>query len=249
MTDFSKVVGDHWNAFSAQRGDTFMFVSFDEDVASVEMIEELSLCARVWWRIQEPNPAGGPESPETEKLWEMEDELLEMLDEHKVACRFVARLTYGGIRELVFQLADWDSFRPPVGRWLINQADYEIDVSEHEGWGFYDDVVRPSREDRFFMLDNSVIMNLIESGSDPEKEHSLEYAFTGNEQGLRRVAISLQKRGYSNIGELDFTSGQIVMAKLLKLDVTLIVNESLTNADLAEDAGVEFDGWGAAVVS
>ncbi|MBN8603335.1 MAG: hypothetical protein J0M26_20030, partial [Planctomycetes bacterium] len=63
------------------------------------------------------------------------------------------------------------------------------------------------------------------------------------------VAISLQKRGYSNIGELDFTSGQIVMAKLLKLDVTLIVNESLTNADLAEDAGVEFDGWGAAVVS
>jgi hypothetical protein len=32
------------------------------------------------------------------------------------------------------------------------------------------------------------------------------------------------------------------------LDPSLIVFESLANSELAEDAGVEFSGWGASVV-
>lgn len=249
MSDFSQIVGDRWNAYSAERDGALMFVSFDEDVAEVEAIDHLSSCARILITIHQPNGAGGPESPEAEKLWEMEDELFELLQEHQVDCRYVARLTYGGLRELVFQLQDWESFRPPVGMWIMRHEEYEMDVSEHEGWDFYNDYIRPRHEDRIFMLDNSVVMNLIEAGSDPEKEHSLEYVFVGEKSGLERVAISLRKRGYVDIGETDFASGQIVLAKKMVLDTSLIVFESLANSELAEDAGVEFNGWGASVVN
>jgi regulator of RNase E activity RraB len=248
VADFSQVIGDHWNAYSAERDGALMFVSFDEDVASVDSIANLSLCARIMLPIHQPNGAGGPDSPEAETLWNMEDELFELLQEHQVACRYVARLTYGGLRELVFQVQDWESFRPHVGMWMMQHQEYEMDVSEHEGWEFYNDYIRPRHEDRIFMMDNSVVMNLIEAGSDPEKEHSLEYVFEGDESGLERIAISLRKRGYVDVGETDFSSGRIVLAKLMVLDPSLIVFESLANSELAEDAGVEFNGWGASVV-
>jgi regulator of RNase E activity RraB len=248
MSEEIKIVLDEWNAYTADRDGVLMFISFDENAASQDEIEGLGLCARVLVPIKDPNSAGGPESPETEVLWEMEDELIELLDEHQVKCRLVGRLTYDGMREIVFQLHDWETFRPPVGLWMMQHGDYKIDVSEHEGWGFFDDYIRPRLEDQLFMADYSVIESLIESGSDPEKEHLLEYVFMGEASGLKRVAQSLRQRGYSDVGELDFGSGQIVLAKSIVLDPMLIVQESLTNYELAEDAGVEFDGWGAEVV-
>jgi hypothetical protein len=44
--------------------------------------------------------------------------------------------------------------------------------------------------------------SLVETGSDPQKEHSLEYVFMGEADGLKRVAQKLQKRGYEPVGEL-----------------------------------------------
>ena len=99
-----------------------------------------------------------------------------------------------------------------------------------------------------FMADRTVVDALIEGGSDPEKEHFLEYAFDGNSDGLTVIAQALQARGYQPVGDLDVESGLIVLAKRLPLDLSLIVNESLANLELAEQSGAEFNGWGAAIV-
>jgi hypothetical protein len=243
-----KIVFDEWNTYVADRDGVRMFISFDEGIARNDRPDDLPYCARVILSIKAPNDAGGPVSPEAEHLWDLEDELTATLEKHRVRCRLIGRLTYQGIREIVLQLHDWDSFRPPVGLWMMQHEDYETDVSEHEGWDFFDDVIQPQVEDRLFMADRDVVHALIESGSDPEKEHSLEYVFVGGTVGLKRVASVLQSRGYSPLGKLDYASGEIVMAKPLLLDLPVVAAESLANHQLAEENGVECNGWGAMIV-
>lgn len=131
----------------------------------------------------------------------------------------------------------------------MKHEDYKIDVSEHKGWQFFDDYIQPRTEDRLFMADRSVIDALIENGSNPRKKHSLEYHFRGKPEGLTRVARKLLKRGYQPLGSLDYQSGTIDLVKRRVLNLSLIVQESIANHNLAEEAGVEFDGWGAAVVT
>jgi len=248
MTSETRIVHDEWNSYPTSWDGVMMFVSFDAALAREEPPEELQFCARVMIPIRTPNDAGGPVSPESELLWEMEDALVAQLQKDSVRCRLVARLTYNGVREVVFQLHDWDSFRPPVGLWIMQHQDYEIDVSEHDVWGFYEDCIRPRVEDQILMADRSVVDSLIENGSDPEKEHSLEFVFVGSPDGLSRVATALQDRGYDPVGKIDISSGQIVLARKLVLDLSLIVDESLSHHALAEEAEIEFDGWGAAIV-
>jgi len=248
MTAPEPIVFEPWDSYVAQRDDLLLFISFDDGLTEGELPGDLPWCARIIICVREPNENGGPVSPESERLWDMEDELCSLLRDHRVACRLIGRLTYDGYREIVFQLRDWESFRPPVGSWMSRHGDYEMEVSEHEGWDFFDTCLRPTVEDRLFIADRSVVDALVESGSDPAKEHGLEYAFRGNEAGLRQLAKALGERGYKPTNGLDFSAGQIVMIKHLPLELFRIVDESLANHRAAEETGVELDGWGAAVV-
>ena len=249
MAKAIKIVFDEWDSYVAERDGATMFISFDDAVTRGKPPADLKHCARILVPIHKPNAAGGPVEPENEKLWAMEDKLCAKLKKHRVPCRLVGRLTYGGLREIVFQLHGWRSFRTPVGLWMGEHEDYEIDVFEHDGWDFFDEYIRPRLEDRLFMADRDVVDSLIESGSNPRKLHTLDYAFQGEAKGLKRLAKKLMKRGYKAAGDLDYDSGTIELSKRLKLDLELIVQESLENFQTAEKEGVEFVGWGAAVVS
>lgn len=244
----SPVVFDSWDTYVSSADDKPLFISFDVDAAREDMTGTLTHCARVLIPIKQPNQNGGPTSPESERLYELEDALCKTLATSGVACRLVGRLTCDGLRELVFQLDDWDEFRPPVGAWMAEHEDYEIDVSEHEGWQFFDDCIRPTPEVWIYLADQSVVQNLINAGSDPEKEHALEFVFTGPAPGLRAAAEALKERGFVAEEPLDFENGTIVMVANMPLDLDAIVAESQAHTELAAEHGLEYDGWGAAVV-
>jgi regulator of RNase E activity RraB len=244
----TQVVFDQWDTYLSQADDKTLFISFDVEAAQQDLTDTLTHCARVLIPIHHPNENGGPVEPESERLYELEDALCAKLVEHGVACRLVGRLTCDGTRELVFQLDDWESFRPPVGLWMSEQEDYEIDVSEHEGWSFFDDCIRPSAEVWLYLADQSVVRTLLEAGSDPAKEHALEFVFNGKERGLRQAAQALQARGYVPLSSADFTSGQMVMVKKMLLDGEAIFAESQAHQALAQKHGIEYDGWGAEVI-
>jgi len=244
-----QIVFPAWNTYVSETDDGPLFVSFDEEAALKDLTDTLEHCARVIIPIRQPNRNGGPVKPESELLWNMEDELCSALAQHGVLCRLVGRLTHQGIRELVFQLDDWQSFRAPVGLWMQAHADYAIDVSEHEGWDFFNDCIRPTPERWLHLADESVVDNLIKNGSDPQKEHALEFVFVGERPGLEATAKALRGRGYRPLRELDFDQGEMVMVKAMKLDVDKIFEESLAHAQTAEEHGVKYDGWGALVVT
>lgn len=244
----TQVVFDNWDSYVSQSDDKPLFISFDVEAAEKDLTATLGQCARVILPIKRPNQNGGPVPPESEHLYAMEDELCAKLVQHRAACRLVGRLTCDGIRELVFQLDDWETFRPPVGLWMMDHEDYDIDVSEHEGWSFFDDCIRPTPEVWLYLADRRVVEQLLKAGSDPAKMHALEFVFKGAESGLRQAAQALKARGYVPMAQSDFTSGEIVMVKKMLLDEDAVAAESGDNLALANEHGLTYGGWGAEVV-
>ena len=110
----------------------------------------------------------------------MEDQLNEALARAKVVCRFVARLTHGGVRELVFQLEDLKSFGSVLSQWQESIKDYKIEYERHDGWEFFNDVVRPGRDDVDGPCDG-VVDSLAESARRPGE--------------AARAALSVRGRG------------------------------------------------------
>lgn len=240
------LIEENWETYVYHSDESPVFVSFYAGAEELPR-EMYPYCARVILPIAEPNEHGGPGNEEAEILWGLEDQLIETLTQEDVKCLFVARLTHGGSRELVFQLADWETFRPPVGAWIEETSNYDIDVSEHEGWEFFDEIVWPTDDHWMLIHNRQVVDNLIEAGSNPEKEHALEFVFYGSEETLAQVKQKLAERGYRDSDES--TTEQLVMIKMLPLDLDLIDDESIENNRLSEELDVEFDGWGAAIVS
>ncbi len=240
------VPNENWDGYSYRSNGGRVVVSFHTDADKIPK-ESLPLCARVIIPINEPNENGGPQQPEAETLWAMEDELVADLEKEGVSCLLLGRLTHAGDRELVFQVQDWKSFRPPVGRWMERHRDRAIDVSEHDGWDFFFSSVWPSEEDWMFIHDRRVVDNLRKSGSDPSKDHTLEFVFYGEEQALRSMKDELCARGYT-VCDLNPQERRLVISQPMSLDVNAIFQESLSHTERAKDLGLEYDGWGCTVV-
>jgi regulator of RNase E activity RraB len=244
----TQIVHDRWDQYLTFASDKPLFVSFDVDATEQDLSFQFPYCARVIVPVKQPNPNGGPTNPESERLYGMEDQLCEVLGQANVVCRLVGRLTHGGKREIVFQLANFDSFRPPVGWWMQQNRDYQIDVSEHDGWEFFNETIRPTAADWLWMRDRDVVNHLLKAGSNPDKPHDIDFTFCGPADGLKRAAVQLAKRGYTAGGKIDFASGSFTAVKRLPLDLEAIHEETLANHELAGTFGITFDGWGAMVV-
>ena len=244
------VVSDNWDLYFTDRHGVPMTISFDEYVSANHPPTNLDLCARIIIPIKQCKPnSSWPLDAESELLYSMEDEIVEQLQNYKVSCLLVARMTYDGLRELVFQVSEHDKFRQIVGPWIHNHSEYEIDVSEHDGWSFFNEFVKPTDRDKRNMAEQRVIDNLIDSGSNPELPHTLEYCFQGNPQSLKTLIEALTKKGYRLLENQSTEQGQVVLSISMPLNPYEIREESNANEDLAQQLGVILDGWGASVVT
>ena len=94
--------------------------------------------------------------------------------------------------------------------------------------------------------DQDVINNLIKYGSNPEKEHSIEFAFFGDWSNMNKVKDILLTQGYTQ--DASQTDKMLVITKFHKLHLDEIKAETKKMEDLAKQYNVEFDGWSAAIV-
>jgi hypothetical protein len=238
---------NNWESYSYSTDSGSVIVSFHADSNQIDQ-SKYPYCARVIITIKAPNHNGGPAQDEAQVLWDMEDRLVEALDAANVSCLLLGRLTHSGSRELVFQVADYTPFRPPVGRWMEMHGKYETDVSEHDGWDFFMDSVWPSATSWMLIYDRRVVDNLIESGSDPSKPHSLEFVFLGQQSGLEQMQATLAARGYTLV-DMSPKESRLVMARSMPLEVGDIFQEGLSHREDCQRLGIEYEGWGALVAS
>jgi regulator of RNase E activity RraB len=238
---------NNWDSYSYNTDNGPVIAGFHTDADEIDE-DQYPYCARVIISIKDPNDYGGPQGDEAQVLWDMEDQLVAALDEAKVSCLLLGRLTHSGKRELVFQVTDYEPFRPPVGRWIGQHENYETDVSEHDGWGFFFDSVWPSDVSWQLIHNRRVVDSLIESGSDPSKPHSLEFVFNGDNEILREMQAILTAKGYSLLDH-SLEDSRLIMAQSMTLDLGEINRESLSHQEDCERLGIEYDGWGALTVS
>lgn len=235
-----------WEAYTYQTNDGLVVASFDTEARSFDQ-SNYPHCVRIIIPIRNPDQNGAPDNDEAQVLWALEDELVADLDKNQVECLLVGRLTHKGDRELVFQVAKLESFRPDVGLWMSHHPEYEFDASEHEGWSFFFESVWPSTQEWQLITDRRVIESLLRHGSDALKPHRLEYVFYGPCIQLKCLQDRLIDCGYSVL-EFRAADEQLIMVKEMPLDKSLIFQESLSHLEMCSSVGVKYDGWGCLTV-
>ena len=239
---------ENWEFYLYPTDDGPVFVTFHTEVESINR-NDYAHCARVIIPIKNPDENGAADDNESAELFELEDTLVASLDQADTPCLLLARVTHAGQRELVFQVKDKERFQPVVTLWIDECKRNDITLSEHDGWDFFNEFIWPSDEDWVWIYDRRVVDSLIESGSNPDKEHQLEFCFHGSSTDpLQALSDQLAKDGYTPTS-FDEETLTLVITKAMALNVNTIWETSMSLIDLATTHKVEYDGWGAEVVS
>jgi hypothetical protein len=239
------VVGNQWDSYTTYINNKISFISFDVECDQDSIRSQFTDEALVRFKIKSPNGNGGPTGSESQELWDIEDNLIKCLEDNGIKCRFVGRLTRNGIRDFIIELVDKDKFSNVLDS-CLKDNNYNPTLNFDKSWDLFDDVIWPDEDNWTFIYDDRVVRGLINSGSNPEKYHSLEYVFIGQAKELNQIENELKKRKYVKIQKT--SKNEIVMAIKLKLDTELIFNETKKNKMLSEKYKCVCDGWGAEVV-
>jgi regulator of RNase E activity RraB len=238
-----------WEVYSYTYGDGMVAViSFDVESAEAEEHADHPHGRRVIAFLPEGEVSdnGLPSQKAVQRLDALEDGLLQALRAANVEGRFVGRMTYGGMREFVFQVTDAPGFARALTAWRDWQNGWRIETREREGWGFFDEKVRPSANGWRQIADRRVIDQLLQAGTDPDREHVLEHFFDGPVEALRQIAAALAEDGFA--GEVDEAEGRLMMARAEPLDLPVINRLTTALAHYSEGLGAHYDGWGTPVL-
>ncbi len=242
------VIGDRWEMYTYTYGEGMRAViSFDVEAAREEEHRGYGHTMRVILYIPMPQVHGNglPVGEVLPRLAEVEETLLKRLSKRGVVCRFVGRMTYGGMRELVFQVEDEAPFRASVEQLAQQVDDFKVELREGEGWRFFDEKVSPAPVYWQQISDRRVIDELLKAGTDPEALHVLDHTLVGEPETLEKIRRQLEGDGFEKTGG----EGEVlVMSRESPLDLDAIFGLTSRLYGYCEQMGVEYDGWGAAVI-
>jgi len=245
-----KIVGDAWNVYTCRYGEGQVgVISFDDEVSREEKHMGFDTCIRVVVYIPPDDRVldnGLPVREELPNLDRLEDTLVSALEKQRVDCRFVGRMTYGGMREFVFQVEDKQGFRDTVEKMIQDVKDYRIELEESEGWQFFDEKIKPSSVYRQQIADMQVIRQLIKAGSNPQAPHMIEHVICGDPGKLAKLRDELVTSGFKDFG---LEGDRLVVGKESTLEINEIFSVTGKMAGYCASIGLEYDGWGTNVVS
>src|SRR5262249_50711862 len=242
------IIGDAWEVYTYTYGEGFRaLISFDHNAGTEDEHRGHPHCRRVivFVPAQQVTENGLPVREALEQLGDMEDSLIARLEAAKVDCRFVGRMTYGGMRDFVFQVEDVAAFTAQVDGWKREHSGWRIESREREGWSFFDEKVRPSEAGWQQIADRRVLDGLRDAGSDMSKPHVLEHFFKGPPEALAHVAEQLRGDGFEGVPD---DEGGLMMSRAEDIDLDEISQLTSSLARFCKRIGVEYTGWGAAVV-
>lgn len=97
----------------------------------------------------------------------------------------------------------------------------------------------------------NIIESLLEDGSNPEAEYTIEHHFSGQDfSRLEKAAVDCFKAGFevTDAEELTLERGQVLLCfdavKDCALDEEPIMQQIALLLPIAEKYGIDYDGWG-----
>ncbi|MDX2361238.1 MAG: DUF695 domain-containing protein [Crocinitomicaceae bacterium] len=241
-----KVKRENWGFYTMNYDNgTSALVEFDYDHAVEESHDGYNSCIRVIIHMKAKNvlPTGLPKKEENARVEQMAVGMLNTLS--SVDCRLVVKSLYGAMFDYCFQTNDPALFLSKINDWITSQKNHKVELIKSKGWDFYDERLRPNARHWQQISDRSVVLRMMNAGSNPEKDHILEHTFIGDDAKLKELSLNLENGGFT----VQSTSeGCLVMTKSSKLIVPLISPLTGKLAGFAESMGVKYDGWGAMIV-
>jgi hypothetical protein len=172
------------------------------------------------------------------------ESLMEALIEAKARGVLVGTHRFDGVVEYVFQVEQPAAFDAVIDAWLA-RSKAPARLERHEGWTYFDDVLRPDARDEAWMEEAAVIARLVEAGSNLKKPHELEHVFVGTPEQLGTIADALLDRGF-RIVERD--NATLTVARAVLIENRDVTATTMPLRRLAEAVGAEYDGWSCDVV-
>lgn len=172
------------------------------------------------------------------------DALVDALLAAKVKGLLVGTHRFGGVVEYGFQLDAPEPFERVVAQWGAPWP-AAWSLARHEGWTWFDEVLRPDERDETWMLERGVMERLREAGSDFSKPHDLEHVFIGTPEQLTTICEALVERGFRLV-ERD--AATLVMARPVLIEHLDVTGTTMPLRRLADAVGATYDGWSCDVV-
>jgi len=244
-----QVVSGRWEVFQYRNQQGNMrVISFDFDLAQGDRPENLDTCYRVTLHLMVENlqPGGLPVEGMVVQLEEIERDLITSLETAEVNARMVGRMTFEGKREMVFQVEDETHFEKILSIWLIDFPDFRPAFQKEAGWTYYEENLIPTATEWQQVADRQMIEKLLNAGSHPQKAHLLEHALTGPDDALNIMAEELEGGGFQVLHK---QNGQLVVQRPSYLNLEEVSAISGALFRFATDVGVQYEGWGARVVT
>ncbi|MBC6108910.1 DUF695 domain-containing protein [Pedobacter fastidiosus] len=206
----------------------------------------------VWISIQMNNPRedGLSSTEESDKLYEIEDRLVNALTQ-KFDCVYPGRLTSNGHRDLYFYFSDSLLFDKTISEVMVAYPTYEYDfgVKEDTNWTAYLNFLYPLPSQYQTMLNRRVLENLRKAGDNhdlPRKvDHYLFFKASSDRSSfinqIDGLGFSIENQ--SEGSEFDH-SFSLHLTKTEKVEYDTINETTIKLAEEARNFNSYYDGWG-----
>ncbi len=237
---------DQWNIYHYAFGENEEFmalVSFDETAVGKENQQGYQRCIRLVFQVSDDlvYENGLIHGKANEALMLVENQLIQLLEQKQVNCRFVGRQTYYARKEFVFQVEDEHAFSHAIRDYISSLKEYRFETVVSNGWDFFNQKISPNLIARQQISDRTLIETLKEN-SNADKPHYFEHHFRGPKTGLQSIQKELEEEKFDL---LSLTDDSLTMAKRYDLDEDVINQTSEFMILMSTHFKCSYDGWGA----
>lgn len=195
-----------------------------------------------------------PLDPELARWRGIEKSLVDALDAGGVRHVKAGHMIYGGLYDILFQVAEPGAFDAAYERWTRGGERGRLEVRACEGWSYYEDKIQPKEARSLWSTNAKMIEALRAAGLDVSVPQPIEHRFLGDMNALREAAtlIRIAMTGKSvqvtvAPGSDGDERGQLTATISVVLDPELVSAQEWQLRKVADELGVDYDGWGAHV--
>lgn len=207
-------------------------------------------------QMLEPGEHGMGDGGDAEKLWQLEDRIIDAAAAHGLC--YVGRLRNQGDWQLTFygNAGKEEAFEALVVDALSDVPDdrgYRVGSKPDAEWGYYEDFLLPDRERWQWIMDRRVVQQLAKAGDAHDIPRPVDH-FIHFEHALQRDAFieAARKKGFqAEEGPTEEGADRPYGAALVRNDATALnhIHDVVMDLiELAESHDGEYDGWGAPIV-
>lgn len=239
-----------WTFYFSTVDNNLSSISTDLNLNSIAPIENQENVVYVSIKMLNPKENGLSDNEEAEKLWKIEDDIIENLKAKKLNYTYVGRLTSNGLRDLYFY-SDNGNFEKAVVDVMRNYPNYKFafGMDEDKTWNGYFNFLYPNPTQLQIIQNRRVVEKLEKEGDNLIKEREVfHWIYFNNKEDLEKFEkyaksnnykIELKKKADPSLNYKYLIS----ISRIDKIGYNDIDEYTLKLFEKARALNGDYDGW------